>query len=119
MKYDVINKNDEKYIILNDSGTQISSEQDMLDIIGFCFESGVNSVAIDGNILSEEFYDLKTKLLGMSLQKFINYNIRLAIIINEEKLLSDRFKELKLELNKGVNLRICHSIEEAEKWLIK
>ncbi|TGY44058.1 DUF4180 domain-containing protein [Clostridium sartagoforme] len=119
MKYNVVNKNNESYIILNNNGTKISSEQDMLDIIGFCFESGVNSVAIDGNILSDEFYDLKTKILGMSLQKFINYNIRLAIIINEEKLLSDRFKELKLELNKGGNIRVCHSIEEAEIWLVK
>lgn len=118
MKYNVVNKNNEKYIILNDSGTQIYSEQDMLDIIGFCFERGVNSVAIDGNILSDEFYDLKTKILGISLQKFINYNIRLAIIINEEKLLSDRFKELKLELNKGGTIRIFHSLEEAEMWLI-
>lgn len=119
MKYNVVNKNNESYIILNNNGTKISSEQDMLDIIGFCFESGVNSVAIDGNILSDEFYDLKTKILGMFLQKFINYNIRLAIIINEEKLLSDRFKELKLELNKGGNIRVCHSIEEAEIWLVK
>lgn len=52
------------------------------------------------------------------MQKFINHNIRLAIIINEEKLLSDRFKELKLELNKGGNLRIFHSLEEAEKCSI-
>ena len=77
------------------------------------------SVIIDGDILSEEFYDLKTKILGMSLQKFTNYNVKVAFIIEKERVLSDRFKELVLEINKGSNFRVCHSIEDAEMWLLR
>ena len=114
MKYSVVIKNDKSYILCNEIESKICKEQDMLDIISLCFENSVYSVIIDGNILSEEFYDLKTKILGMSLQKFINYNVKVAFIIEKERVLSDRFKELVLEINKGSNFRVCHSIEDAE-----
>lgn len=118
MKYKVINRNNESYIIYDEIETKISSEQDMLDIISACFENRASSVIIDGRSFSEEFYDLKTKLLGMSMQKFINYNIRVAFIIEKERILSDRFKELILEINKGINFRACSNIEDAEIWLL-
>lgn len=54
----------------------------MLDVIGLCFENKINLVMINRNSLAEEFYDLKTKLLGMCLQKFINYNVRVAFIVD-------------------------------------
>ena len=114
MKYKVINKN---YIIYDE--IKIASEQDILDIVAICFENRINSIIIDGRCLSEEFYDLKTKMLGIALQKFINYNIRVAFIIDKDKAVSDRFKELVLEINKGVNFRVCSNVEDAETWLLK
>lgn len=118
MKYNVINKNNKRYIMYNEIESKICSEQDMLDVISACFENNANLVIIDGKTLAEEFYDLKTKLLGMSLQKFINYNIRVAFIVDKEREISDRFKELVLEINKGFDFRVCYSIEDAEKWLL-
>lgn len=118
MKYSVIRKNDKSYIMYNEIDETISSEQDVMDIISACFGEGISLVLIDGNAIADEFYDLKTKLLGMALQKFINYKIRVAFIIDGERTLSDRFKELVLEINKGTNFRACNSIESAEKWLL-
>lgn len=119
MKYSVINKNDKSYIIYNEIDTKISSEQDVMDIISACFGERISLVVIDGNAIADEFYDLKTKLLGMALQKFINYKIRVVFIIDEERILSDRFKELVLEINKGTDFRVCGGIESAEQWLLK
>ena len=116
MKYRVIDKNYKNYIICDE--TKIDSEQDILDIMSACFGEGICSLIIDGNTLSEEFYDLKTKLLGMALQKFVNYNIKVAFIIEKERALSDRFKELVLEINKGANFRVCNTIEDGENWLL-
>lgn len=118
MKYNIINKNDKNYIKYSKDDYKISSEQDVLDVISVCFETGINSIIMDGEILSDEFYDLSTKLLGIALQKFINYRVRIAFIIDEEKALSDRFKELVSELNKAANFRVCYTVENAEKWLL-
>lgn len=116
VKYRVVTKNDKSYLMYDE--TKISSEQDILDIISACFGDRIDSLIIDGNTLSEDFYDLKTKLLGMALQKFINYNIKVAFIIEKDRVISDRFKELVLEINKGANFRVVHTIEDAEKWLL-
>jgi len=116
VKYRVVTKNNKSYLMYDE--TKISSEQDILDIISACFGDRIYSLIIDGNTLSEDFYDLKTKLLGMSLQKFINYNIKVAFIIEKDRAISDRFKELVLEINKGANFRVVHTIEDAEKWLL-
>lgn len=70
-------------------------------------------------ILSEEFFDLKTKLAGNIIQKFVNYGIKAAVIIPQEKIQSDRFKEMVLEMNKGNHFRLYWGKEEAEKWLLE
>ncbi|AJS61454.1 hypothetical protein UB51_08840 [Paenibacillus sp. IHBB 10380] len=117
MKYRLITKNDKSYIMCDE--IKICSEQDILDIISACFGNKIYSLIIDGNTLSEDFYDLKTKLLGMALQKFIIYNIKVVFIIEKERTISDRFKELVLEINKGDNFRVFYSVEDAEKWLLR
>lgn len=119
MKYNVVNKEDKSYIMFNEIESKIHSEADMLDIISACFESGINSVMIDGRIIADEFYDLKTKLFGMFLQKIINYKIKVVFIINEERTMNDRFKELALELNKGTDIRFYNNAEDAQEWLLK
>ena len=55
----------------------------------------------------------------MALQKLIYYHVKVAFIIEKDRILSDRFKELVLEINKGANFRACSSIEEAESWLLR
>jgi len=117
MNYKVINKNDKSYILFNE--TKICSEEDILDIISATFSENISLVIIDKDVLSEEFYDLKTKLLGMALQKFINYHVKIALVIEEDRILSDRFKELVLEINKGTNFRTCNNIDAAENWLLR
>lgn len=119
MKYSVVNKNNKSYIIFNEIGSKINSEDDMLDIISACFESGINSVMIDGRIVADELYDLKTKLFGTFLQKIINYKIKVVFIINEERTMNDRFKELALELNKGHDIRFYNNTEDAQEWLLR
>lgn len=54
MKYNIVNKNNKSYIMYNETGAKICSEQDMLDVISACFETGINSV-IDGGIIAEEW----------------------------------------------------------------
>jgi Domain of unknown function (DUF4180) len=117
MNYQVISENNKKYIFLSPPGRLIQSEQDGLDIIGICFENNANLLLIHKDLLSDDFLNLRTGLAGKVLQKFINYQIKAAAIINEEKF-NNRFKELVKEYNKGNAFRVFNNSEEAKNWLL-
>jgi hypothetical protein len=53
----------------------------------------------------------------MVLQKFINYHVKVAIIMEDEENLNERFKEMILEANKGNHFRTFKSIDDAESWI--
>lgn len=53
----------------------------------------------DTNV-KEDFFNIKTRLAGMALQKFINYHVKVAVIIEDEEVYNYRFKEMIMEANK-------------------
>ncbi len=119
MNYKIINKNNNKYIEFLPDFKKLSSEQDATHNISICMENDVYTIMIHSNLLSEDFFNLKTGLAGMSLQKFINYHVKVAIIIEEDKKLNDRFKEMIMEANKGNNFRTFSNTKDAEAWISK
>lgn len=117
MNYQVATENNKKYISLSPPGKSIQSEQDGLDMIGICFEHEANLLLIHGDLLTEEFFNLRTGLAGTVLQKLMNYNIKAAAILNEEKF-NNRFKELVKEYNKGNAFRVFSNAADAKNWLL-
>lgn len=69
-------------------------------------------------MLSEEFFNLRAGLAGIILQKFINYHVKAALIIEEEVKLNERFKEMILESNKGKDFRTFKNINDAKAWIL-
>lgn len=119
MNYRVVNKNNNKYIEFVSDLRKLSSEQDVLDYISKCMENDVYTIILHSNVLSEDFFNLKTGLAGMALQKFINYNVKVAVIIEDEEKLNERFKEMIMEANKGNHFRTFKNIADAEIWISK
>ena len=119
MNYRVVNKNNIKYIEFASEAWKLSSEQDVVDCISVCMENDIYTIMFTSNVLSEDFFNLKTRLAGMALQKFINYHVKVAVIIEDEEKLNDRFKEMIMESNKGNNFRTFKNVEEAENWIYK
>nr|WP_242984809.1 DUF4180 domain-containing protein [Clostridium sp. 2-1] len=119
LNYKVVNKNNVKYIEFASEVWKLSSEQDVVDCISICMENDVYTIMFHSNVLSEDFFNLKTRLAGMALQKFINYHVKVAVIIENEEKLNDRFKEMIMESNKGNNFRTFKDIAEAESWISK
>lgn len=117
MNYRVVNKNNNKYIEFASDFKKLSSEQDVVDCISICMENDIYTIILHSNILSEEFFNLKTRLAGMALQKFINYHVKVAVIIEDVEKLNDRFKEMIMEANKGNHFRTFKNIEDAEAWI--
>ncbi|MGM0125636.1 hypothetical protein IGI37_003035 [Enterococcus sp. AZ194] len=80
----------------------IKDTQSALDfVMSVTFENTSNRVIIDQAVIAEEFFDLKTRLLGEAFQKFITYQIKLAIIGEFEKYNSKSLNDYILESNKG------------------
>lgn len=117
LDYKIISDNNIKYIKFDSALGMLSSEQDVLDYISTCMENDIYTIMLESNVLSEDFFNLKTGLAGMALQKFINYHIKVAVILENEEKYNDRFREMIIEANKGSNFRTFKNIEDAEIWI--
>ncbi|MFI8706016.1 DUF4180 domain-containing protein [Bacillus sp. NPDC077411] len=117
MNYRVMEKNNKKYIECVSVRRQICSEKDVLDFVGICAENDVYTLIFYVDAFSEDFFNLKTGLAGMMLQKFINYHIKVAVILENEEKLNNRFKEMIMEANKGNDFRTFKNMTDAENWI--
>jgi hypothetical protein len=83
-------------------GPAVTGVQDALDIIGSAF-SHADVVALPAARLGDDFFELRTGLAGEIMQKFVNYQIRLAIVgdINERLAASSALCALVHESNRG------------------
>lgn len=84
-------------------GPPIASERAAADIVGETFAAEARLVAIPLARLAPEFLDLKTGLAGAVLQKFVNYQRRVAILgdIAEAVAGSQALRDFVRESNRG------------------
>lgn len=117
MDYQVIEKNNRKYIGLDATGALIQNERDALDLISLCMENSINLLLIPGERLSDEFFNLKTGTAGAILQKFMQYGVKAAVILDKGRC-QGRFRDLMIESNRGNMFRVYESQDEAAAWLV-
>jgi hypothetical protein len=117
MNYKVVEKNHKKYIVCDSAETPLQSEQDALDLIAACFENNTFLLMLNAEVLADDFFRLRTGLAGQVLQKFINYRVKVAVVLTKEQRIMGKFKEFLAEANKGNDFRVFSSSEEAEDWL--
>jgi PadR family transcriptional regulator, regulatory protein AphA len=113
----VKNKDGRKYIEA-DKEYIIRSKQDALDLAAICVENNTSLLLLHYGNLTPDFLDLKTRLAGAILQKFINYRIKVAAIIPPEKI-AGKFREMVIESNRSNHFRVFATEEEARNWLLK
>lgn len=118
MKYEVIEKDNKKYINYGSVEVPLGTEQDALDLIAVCMEKGTHRLLLHSEVLSDDFFRLKTGLAGTVLQKFMNYHIKVAVLVTSELKIMGKFKELLAESNKGNDFRVFNNKDEAENWLL-
>lgn len=88
-----------------------------LDVIANCGYQGFDRIIVYEKNLPSEFFDLKTQLAGEILQKFSNYNSRLAIVGNFSKYESKSLRDFIYESNKIGRVNFVSSVEEAKSAL--
>lgn len=118
MIYEIIKQHNKEYLFVKEAKNRLKSEEDALDFISLCMETGINRLFICEDILGEEFFDLKTKVAGLIIQKFTTYNVK-CVIFMEKQNENERFKEFLYEINKGKIFRIYSNFEEAKNWIIQ
>lgn len=117
MNYTVIEENNKKYIECATKEASIHNEQSALDLIGACFENETNLILIHMDALSDDFFKLRTGLAGSILQKFVNYNIKIAVVITDTDKVKGKFKDLLVESNNGNDFRVFNSKNKALNWI--
>src|SRR5271156_4613655 len=61
-------------------GTKLQTYNDAVDLIGKTFENQATLIVIPVECLDDEFFQLKTRIAGELIQKFVQYRRRLAIV---------------------------------------
>jgi PadR family transcriptional regulator AphA len=116
MRVQLAEKNGCKYVEGTPSEKFIEREEDAVALVGVCGEHSVERLLLHAGNLSEDFFDLKTGLAGAVLQKFVNYHMKVALVIPSD-LVQGKFKEYVLEANRGNHFRAFQDKNEAEIWL--
>lgn len=117
MKYQIIEKENQRYLLLDPVGRQVQTQKDATELFTICVENAVNLILIHGERLSDDFFRLQTGVAGIVMQKFIQYSIKAAIVIDEDRVVG-RFKELLIESNKGNDFRSFDNALAAQSWLL-
>lgn len=110
-------RNNIHFIDLIGSDFNIKREGEILDLLGMCYTYESNLILLDDVNLSDDFFDLKTGLAGAAMQKFANYQVKVAVILPTNAHHNDRFKELMYEMNGSNQIRFYDDRDQAESWL--
>src|SRR5258708_26530276 len=102
-------------LIASESGISIRSFGDISD--GLESSLGSAGIILTENDLAREFFDLHSGLAGELFQRFINYKLRVAIVLPDPEAYGKRFSELTYEHTLHSMIRFVRSKDEAKAWL--
>ncbi len=114
MEITVIKENNIEIAVVRSSEILITDVQSASDFIATVdYETGCNRIIINKSAICEDFFDLKTRLAGEVLQKFINYQIKIAIVGDFSVYSSKSLKDFIYESNKGRDIFFLSNEEQA------
>ncbi|EJQ44525.1 hypothetical protein IEE_02715 [Bacillus cereus BAG5X1-1] len=100
-------------VVRNDT-VLISDVQSALDLMATVqYEADSKRIIIKKSLISESFFDLKTRLAGDILQKFINYRVKIAIVGDFSMYTSKSLKDFIYECNKGKDIFFLATEQQA------
>lgn len=106
-------------LVWPEEGSPLAHDRDASDIVGAAFSERAKVVAIPAVRLSPAFLDLKTRLAGEVLQKFVNYGLRVAIVgdVSAAAAQSDALRDFVRESNRGRHVWFVADLAELEARL--
>jgi len=114
MNFEKVEANGITIAIVKEDGCVITDVQSALDLIATAsYYTGSDRMVIEKTLISESFFDLKTRLAGEILQKFINYKVKVAIVGDFSTYSSKSLKDFIFECNKGKDIFFVATEQEA------
>lgn len=114
MKIIVKRENDKNIAVIQSNDIIITDVGSALDFIAtVSYESNCNYIVINKSAICEDFFALKTKLAGEILQKFVNYDVKLAIIGDFSIYTSKSLNDFIYECNNGKHIFFLKDEEQA------
>lgn len=115
MNIQQINKNGVSVAYVTSHEKLITDVQSALDLMATVrYEvADCNLIIVNKSEVSEAFFDLKTRLAGEVLQKFINYQTKIAIIGDYSGYTSKSLKDFIYESNNGNDIFFVQDVEQA------
>ncbi|WP_405107228.1 DUF4180 domain-containing protein [Micromonospora sp. NBC_01405] len=105
-------------LICDPAGPPVTTVQDALDLIGAAF-LGAEVVAVPASRLDEDFFALDTRFAGEVMQKFVNYQLRLAVLgdISRHLAASSALRALVHESNRAEHVWFLPDLDALEARL--
>jgi len=121
MKINKINENGIDIAVISSEDLLITDVQSALDLIATVnYEVACNRIILNKSLICEEFFDLKTRMAGEILQKFINYQFKIAIVGDFSVYTSESLADFIYECNQGKDIFFLSDENQAiEKFKCK
>ena len=114
MKIEYIEENGIGIALVSSDTPVITDTQSALDLaMTIKYENGAARIVIDKNAVCDDFFILSRGIAGEILQKFINYQIKLAIYGDYSHYTSKPLKDFIFESNRGKDFFFTATKEEA------
>jgi len=105
MKINKIKENNTEIAVVSSSEVLITDVQSALDFMATVrYDTECDRMILNKSAICEDFFHLSTKLAGEILQKFINYNVKMAIVGDFSVYASNSLKAFIYESNKGKDI---------------
>jgi hypothetical protein len=101
------------------NGAKLRSDRDAVDIVGEALSGRCSLVVLPVERLDDSFFSLRTRIAGEIIQKFVNYELRLAIIGDIARHLeaSAALRDFVFETNRGNQVWFLADRGELERRL--
>ncbi len=90
----------------------LTTIEDSLDLLGNLYYQGFDKIIIYEKNITPEFFDLKTRIAGDILQKFVQYQMSLVIVGDFSKFNSKSLHDFIFESNKGKQINFVSDLSE-------
>ena len=100
-------------------GSKLQTYNDTVDLIGKSFENLATLIVIPVECLNDEFFQLKTRIAGELIQKFVQYRRRLVIVgdISRHLAESSALRAFVNESNRGKDVWFLATLEDLNQRL--
>lgn len=114
MNIKINEKENSKVAVIESPDILINEPQDALDLMATIMHlHECNKIVISESSITKSFFYLKTGIAGEILQKFSNYQMKLAIVGDFSNYNSKSLRDFIFESNKGSQVFFLSSEEEA------